>query len=329
MAVTEQQAVVTGRVRYCPHCGHQVDEGPFCPHCGHDMNADHDGGSERPRSRLILIGVGLALGAVVAAAVAVVLLSGGGTDANNVYRQKLTATLAPVLVANRALSGSLQSLSGTNTTAAQSADTQAQNAVIAARGAIAVLTVPSASTQLAQQSQQALTAEGGYLQAVSATLRNPTSANAAQLQPLATSTSAALVPLAGVAPGAQASLTGTDSLNNWVAGRVAAAARAQAAAARRAQAQAATGGGAAGTSGTSTPPAPAASGTDCGGGLHAGPNTTCSFAQNVRQAWYAAPGVVNTLQVYSPATGLTYTMSCAPAGSGITCSGGNGASVSW
>jgi hypothetical protein len=63
--------------------------------------------------------------------------------------------------------------------------------------------------------------------------------------------------------------------------------------------------------------------------LHAGPNTSCSFAQNVRSAWAAAPGSTNTLRVYSPVTGQTYTMNCAPAGGGITCSGANNASVSW
>ena len=94
-----------------------------------------------------------------------------------------------------------------------------------------------------------------------------------------------------------------------VAARIAAAARAQAAAARRAAAQAAAAGSGTSTSTptASAPPAAVATGTDCGGGLHVGPNTTCAFAQNVQQAWYAAPGTVNTLQVYSPVTGLTYT----------------------
>jgi hypothetical protein len=35
------------------------------------------------------------------------------------------------------------------------------------------------------------------------------------------------------------------------------------------------------------------------------------------------------VQAYSPVTGQTYVMSCAPAGSGVTCSGANNASVSW
>jgi hypothetical protein len=82
---------------------------------------------------------------------------------------------------------------------------------------------------------------------------------------------------------------------------------------------------------TSGPPAPPSSsgGTDCGGGVHAGPNTSCPFARNVRDAYTAAPGTTASVRVFSPVTGQTYTMSCAPAGSGVTCSGANNASVTW
>jgi hypothetical protein len=68
---------------------------------------------------------------------------------------------------------------------------------------------------------------------------------------------------------------------------------------------------------------------DCGAGLRAGPNTSCPFAQNVRDAYDAAPGATASVRVFSPVTGQTYTMSCAPAGSGVTCSGANNASVTW
>jgi hypothetical protein len=214
--------------------------------------------SSRWRKALIAGGL-VGVAAVAVAFAAVILLSGGSTNAGAAYRQKLTATLAPVLVANDALSSSLQSLNATNTAAAQSATSQAQAAIVGARGAVAVLTVPGASTQLSQQTQQALAQESGYLQAVSATLAAPTSSNAAQLQPLASSASSALVPLASVAPGIQDSLTGTDNLNHWVGGAVAqgnresaAAARATAAAQRRAVAQAAQSGASQGSRGTTT-----------------------------------------------------------------------------
>jgi hypothetical protein len=82
---------------------------------------------------------------------------------------------------------------------------------------------------------------------------------------------------------------------------------------------------------TSSPPArlSSAGGTACGGGLHAGPHTSCPFAQNVRAAYNAAPGATASVRVFSPVTGQTYTMSCAAAGRGVTCSGANNASVTW
>jgi hypothetical protein len=76
-------------------------------------------------------------------------------------------------------------------------------------------------------------------------------------------------------------------------------------------------------------PSSSSGGRDCAGGLHAGPNTSCPFAQNVRDAYNAAPGTTASVRVFSPVTGQTYTMSCAPAGSGVTCSGANNASVMW
>jgi hypothetical protein len=82
------------------------------------------------------------------------------------------------------------------------------------------------------------------------------------------------------------------------------------------------------TSGSPAPPS-SSGGIDCGGGLHAGPNTSCPFAQNVRDAYNAAPGTTASVRVFSPVTGQTYTMSCAPAGSGVTCSGANNASATW
>jgi hypothetical protein len=82
------------------------------------------------------------------------------------------------------------------------------------------------------------------------------------------------------------------------------------------------------TPGALAPPS-SSGGRNCGGGLHAGPNTSCPFAQNVRDAYNAAPGTTASVRVFSPVTGQTYTMSCAPAGSGVTCSGANNASVTW
>jgi len=79
----------------------------------------------------------------------------------------------------------------------------------------------------------------------------------------------------------------------------------------------------------SAPTAPAApspsGGSPCGGGLSVGPNTSCSFAQNVRDA-YRESGGGSSIRVYSPVTKQTYTMSCTT-GSRTVCTGGNNASV--
>jgi hypothetical protein len=74
--------------------------------------------------------------------------------------------------------------------------------------------------------------------------------------------------------------------------------------------------------------APAGTGpnqTACGGGLSVGPDTTCSFAENVRAAYLGNNGA-GTVQVYSPVTQKTYSMTCSP-GTPVVCTGGNNASV--
>jgi hypothetical protein len=76
-------------------------------------------------------------------------------------------------------------------------------------------------------------------------------------------------------------------------------------------------------------PAPAApaqsSGNNCGGGVNAGPNTSCAFAQNVAAA-YNGPGY-DTEYVYSPVTGQSYEMTYTQDGSVVSATGGNDASV--
>lgn len=62
----------------------------------------------------------------------------------------------------------------------------------------------------------------------------------------------------------------------------------------------------------------------CGGGLVVGPATSCGFAENVR-AEYERTGS-NSLSVYSPATGRTYSMFCTSSSPHV-CTGGNNAAV--
>jgi hypothetical protein len=126
--------------------------------------------------------------------------------------------------------------------------------------------------------------------------------------------------------GAEPTVSGTDRLVAWArtirvrAQRAAAARRNRNSDNRRTPAPADNSSG-----GSSQPPRT----TDCGGGVIAGPNTSCSFALNVRDAWLDAPGTTNTVRVFSPVTNETYTMSCSPSGRGVSCSGANDASVTF
>jgi hypothetical protein len=353
MALIEDQEHATNRPRFCPECGHAAGDGTFCPGCGAPLASgvyeyatpppDQPTQTMAPpekhdhTTRNVLIAAGV-LGAVaIAVAVIIVISTSSSSSSNNTqagYRAKLTAALAPLIAANQSLSNSLQALDGSKTTvsAAQRTTVLTQQALVSTRGAVGVLTAPSSDSTLSQQVQQALTDENGYLQAVSSTLGNP--GTSTQVRALATGAQSALVPLAVVAPGAPSSLTGSDNLISWAQGAAAAAA---AAAAKNAKQASASGNSSSGSSGSSSGSSGSSGGssanvsgsTDCGGGIIAGPNTSCPFAQNVHEAWLGAPGDTNTLQVYSPVTNQTYTMNCAPAGAGITCSGANNASVSW
>jgi hypothetical protein len=64
--------------------------------------------------------------------------------------------------------------------------------------------------------------------------------------------------------------------------------------------------------GLTAPPANADNFSLCPSGMSgvASYGTTCDFADNVRYPWYAQPGL--TITAYSPVTGKTYKMQCAP-----------------
>lgn len=73
------------------------------------------------------------------------------------------------------------------------------------------------------------------------------------------------------------------------------------------------------------PAVPASSLTGCGGGIYAGPNTSCTFAENV-SANYTGAG---SDYAYSSVTGESYDMTCSAANAEnwVYCTGGNDASV--
>lgn len=70
----------------------------------------------------------------------------------------------------------------------------------------------------------------------------------------------------------------------------------------------------------------ASSGTSCGESVSVGPSTSCSFAFNVASEYFSAGPGNQTIAVYSPVTGRTYTMNCV-AGAPTVCRGGNNAVV--
>ena len=68
--------------------------------------------------------------------------------------------------------------------------------------------------------------------------------------------------------------------------------------------------------------------TDCGDGVFVNGNTSCPFAQNVRQQWMSQAGGGSALiEAFSPETGKTFTMACVRSGDAVTCIGGNEAAV--
>ena len=223
----------------------------------------------------------------------------------------------------------LQALTGSDSSAAQNAASQAQSAVTTARGAVGALTVPSSDQTLSTQVQQALTQETAYLQAVSSVLSGPSSDNVSQLGSLSASTQSAFVPLQAIMPGIGSSLGGNAELTSWANGRIKASQHHPKPAKTT-------------TTTTTNPPtvqtqplAPPGTGTSedlsvsryCGNGVTAGTHTTCPFALNVHSAYLSSPG--NTVVVHSSATGTDITMTCGPNGSGTECTGGNNASATW
>ena len=282
-----------------------------------------------------------ALGAAVAVAVvaAIVMLMFSGDEdaaagkaamgAATAYKQQVAKVFGPVLGANLAVSNKLAAVRGTKPAAARLAVRRAQEATTQATGALSALIVPAGQDKLAADAKQVVGREVAYLAAVASVLNHPTIAGASQLQSLESDLTAALTAAGPAVAGEQSTVSGATRLTSWARttsrtlNRRARAKRARA----RAKGQARS---SRGNTSSPTPSAPAASrGTGCGGGLYAGPNTSCTFARNVRSAYLEAPGASATVRVFSPVTNQTYTMSCSPSGSGTTCSGGNNASVTF
>jgi hypothetical protein len=293
---------------------------------------------EAPKShqlRTAIIGAICALALAGLAVAAILLVSNHATvvrgpSPSQAYQTRLSAVLTPIVASNRTLSSAVQAIDGSRSTlrVASDATKAAQQQVVAVRGAMTVIVVPAADQQLSQQATQALTQEAGYLAVLGTTLGDPTSSASASLQPLASATSSAFVPLASVAPGGSVSISGVDNLQAWVSGANAAR---RAKAARAAQAR---------TNTTiiqptiQTPPPVVVPSTDAS--LHtvadtvgnptitAGSSVSDGFARNVLIAaatYYQSNGALPdgvSLSVSSPDTGSTYSVSYSYDGSTIT-----------
>jgi hypothetical protein len=194
-----------------------------------------------------------------------------------------------VLGANRQASDTLARLRGTNPASSAAGDARvavrrAQQSVTLATGAVRALNAPASSDQLARDARQVLDRESAYYQEVVRVLNHPASTSTANVSDLAANLPSALSVAGPTVAGTSPTVQGSDRLVGWARTiRI----KAQRAKARRDRggASRAPSGSASGTSTrtTTTPPVTAARGPDCGG-VFAGPNTSCSFASNVRWA---------------------------------------------
>lgn len=363
---TEAPEVITSP--NCDECGEAGGTGKFCPSCGHpraaaSVDADDAQTTEdtvvmpvddadevdvdersaplvtplsksRGHRKLLIAAIAVVILLVVGVLILAAVRRSDRDEATNTHRERLAAIFGPVLGANEEVSDELGKLRGTNPTEALAAVGTAKDETTRAKGALSSLSTPEGSGSITKDAQQVLDREESYLAAVEAVLLDPSSPTLSQLATLESNLTTAFSAAGPSVAGESDSVRGVQTLVRWAPSAVAAKARArairvrEAAARRRAAARTAATATAAATSVAPTS-AFGGNGTDCGGGLVAGPRTSCPFAAIVRTAYFDAPGSAATVNAYSPVTGQTYVMNCAPAGSGITCSGGNNASVAF
>jgi hypothetical protein len=228
--------------RFCPECGQPAGDSNFCSRCGHNMGfaADRTLGDpglqpsnadvQKPGRRAGFIIAAVVVGLVAIAVAAIVLLNTHSSKARSagtptpsvatVYRQQLTKVLTPVISANQTVASSLTAIDGSKQTTktAKTSVAAALAALGGARGGLRVLSTPSADSTLSAQVQQALTADNGYMEALSSTLATPRGTGAGQLQTLATGAQSALVNLDPIVSAASSSINGTDNLVSWAQG---------------------------------------------------------------------------------------------------------------
>lgn len=193
-----------------------------------------------------------------------------------------------VLGAQQKLSTQLEALRADRPCNALRAVRQVTLASTEARGALKALKAPDTETELARNVQEVLTRQEAYLSAVKNVLDNPSVSAASQLVTLSSNLSSALTAAGPGVAGEEAVVTAASAtrLTSWA--RTTARIRREKDKDRDEQKDDDNGNRGGGSGGGSSAPR----GTSCGG-LYAGPNTSCEFARNVREAyWRSARGMI-------------------------------------
>jgi hypothetical protein len=167
------------------------------------------------RPWLVPVLAGALLVAVVALVLAFTVFKSDGSSGSSSYQGKVPAALRPVVSANRRVSASLAALQGKNARAARRAVGNAQQATVAARGALNATDVPSGQEREATNARQTLSRETAYLSSLSNVLGAPNAGAAVQAQTLASNLTDALDVMSPSGQDWAQSVSGADRLATW------------------------------------------------------------------------------------------------------------------
>ncbi len=260
------------------------------------------------------------VGALLAGTVLIVLLLSRG-DTRAEYRTAMQGALRPMVEASPSVTTALRGLDGPGTSAARAAVSAARSATDDARAALNRIEAPEEAASDLRAARQSLSRQTTYLAAIDAVLRDPTSDQRDQLP---SAEQALQSSLSDIAPASQDwgdDVGGASELVSWARERSRARQRSAAAAARRRRAEEAE--QAANAAAAATAAAQGSQPSDCGEGVTAGPNTSCEFAFDVRDAWRAVPGMTARVGVYDRRLGRSLSMYCTPVGNGMRCTSGS------
>jgi flagellar basal body-associated protein FliL len=141
----------------------------------------------RDKRRVIIAAIIAGLVAVVIAAATVVVITSNNSASQNraktgdaaTYQRQMSTAVQPLVVSNQQLSVAMNAADGSPAAnnAIKVGLKNVQTSLTSTQGAVGSITVPVEAKTLSQQTSQALTQENGYLQVVSATFTDSTSAS--------------------------------------------------------------------------------------------------------------------------------------------------------